>query len=156
MDVRHVDIAATADGRLYDSVVLINVLEHIDDDDERARRSSGSRSRPGGHICVFVPAFDGLYSDFDRRIGHRRRYRRSHLVEVFDRAGFRIVDARYVNTVGALAWWLFVRQLGQVPTQSWSIAIYDRVVVPVLRRAESKRSPRFGQSLLGVGILHDS
>jgi 2-polyprenyl-3-methyl-5-hydroxy-6-metoxy-1,4-benzoquinol methylase len=155
VDVRHVDIAATADGRMYDSVVLINVLEHIDDD-ENALEKLRQSLRPDGHLCVFVPAFDGLYSEFDHRIGHRRRYRRSRLIEVFDRAGFRIIDARYINTVGALAWWLFVRQLGQVPAQSWSIAFYDRVVVPVLRRAEHKRSPRFGQSLLGVGILHDS
>ena len=84
----------------------------------RTRSRSSARSlRPGGRLCVFVPAFDGLYSDFDRRIGHRRRYRRSHLIEVFDRAGLEIVDARYVNTVGALAWWLFARQLGQVPAQ---------------------------------------
>jgi len=155
VDVRHVDIAATADGRLYDSVVLINVLEHIDDD-ENALAKLRQSLRPNGRLCVFVPAFDGLYSDFDHRIGHRRRYRRSQLIEVFDRAGFKIVDARYINTVGALAWWLFVRQLGQVPAQSWSIAFYDRIVVPALRRAEHERSPRFGQSLLGVGILSDS
>jgi 2-polyprenyl-3-methyl-5-hydroxy-6-metoxy-1,4-benzoquinol methylase len=155
VDIRHVDIAATADGRLYDSVVLINVLEHIEDD-ENALGKLRQSLRPGGHLCVFVPAFDGLYSDFDHRIGHRRRYRRSNLIEVFDRAGFAIVDARYINTVGALAWWLFARQLGQVPAQSWSVAIYDRLVVPVLRRAEATRSPRFGQSLLVVGTMSDS
>ena len=41
-------------------------------------------------------------------------------------AGLEIVDARYVNTVGAIAWWLFARQLGQVPTQRWSVKLYDR------------------------------
>ena len=100
---------------------------------------------------MFVPAFEGLYSDFDRRIGHRRRYRRSQLATTFDEAGLAVVDARYVNTVGALAWWLFTRQLGQVPTQSWSVKVYDRVAVPIIRSLEADRSPRFGQSLLCIG-----
>ena len=104
-------------------------------------------------MCVFVPAFDGLYSNFDQRIGHRRRYRRSQLVTVLDRAGFAIADARYINTVGAVAWWVVARQLGQVPTQQWSVSIYDRLVVPTLRRIEAGRSPRFGQSLFCVGTV---
>ena len=135
----------------FDSVVLVNVLEHIDDDVERARATCATCSRPGGRLCVFVPAFEGLYSDFDRRIGHRRRYRRSQLVTTFDQAGLDVVDARYVNTVGALAWWLFARQLGQVPTQRWSVKVYDRVAVPVIRQLEAGRAPRFGQSLLCIG-----
>ncbi len=134
----------------FDSVVLINVLEHIDDDVD-ALVDLRELLKPGGRLCVFVPAFEGLYSDFDRRIGHRRRYRRSQLVTTFDQAGLAIIDARYVNTVGALAWWLFARQLGQVPTQRWSVKLYDRVAVPVIRSLEDDRRPRFGQSLLCIG-----
>src|SRR4029077_6940346 len=146
VDIRLVDIAATADGRVYDSVVLVNVLEHIDDDASALEKLRGSL-RPGGRVCVFVPAFDGLYSRFDTRLGHRRRYRRSQLVSVLDRAGFAITDARYINTVGAVAWWVVARQLGHVPTEPWSVSLYDRFVVPSLRRVEAGRSPRFGQSL---------
>jgi hypothetical protein len=62
-----------------------------------------------------------------------------------------VIDARYVNTVGALAWWLFARQLGQVPTQRWSVKVYDQVAVPLLRRLEDGRAPRFCQSLLCIG-----
>jgi hypothetical protein len=104
---------------------------------------------------VFVPAFDGLYSDFDQRIGHRRRYRKSQLVSALDRAGFAIEDARYINTVGAVAWWVVARQLGQVPTRQWSVSLYDRLVVPSLRKIEAGRSPRFGQSLFCVGTAKD-
>jgi 2-polyprenyl-3-methyl-5-hydroxy-6-metoxy-1,4-benzoquinol methylase len=134
----------------YDSAVLINVLEHIDDD-VTALADLRDLLKPGGRLCVFVPAFEGLYSDFDRRIGHRRRYRRSQLVSTFDEAGLEVVEARYVNTVGALAWWLFSRQLGQVPTQSWSVSIYDRFAVPFIRRFEEGREPYFGQSLVCIG-----
>src|SRR4029453_4994598 len=129
VDIRLVDIAATADGRLYDSVVLVNVLEHIDDDANALEKLRASL-RPGGRVCVFVPAFDGLYSDFDQRIGHRRRYRRSQLATVLDRAG-------------------------QVPPQHWSVSTSDRLVVPTLRRLEAGRAPRFGQSLFCVGTVRD-
>jgi 2-polyprenyl-3-methyl-5-hydroxy-6-metoxy-1,4-benzoquinol methylase len=154
VNVRLVDIAATADVRLYDSVILVNVLEHIDDDSSALEKLRLSL-KPGGRVCVFVPAFDGLYSDFDQRIGHRRRYRRSQLVSALDRAGFAITEARYVNTVGALAWWVVARQLGQVPTRQWSVSVYDKLVVPTLRKIEAGRDPRFGQSLFCVGTVRD-
>jgi SAM-dependent methyltransferase len=151
VEVLQADVAALgAEDRKFDSVVLINVLEHIDDDAD-ALAELRKVLKPGGRLCVFVPAFEGLYSDFDRRIGHRRRYRRSRLVSTFDRAGLGVIEARYVNTVGALAWWLFSRQLGQVPTQRWSVRLYDKVAVPVIRRLEEDRAPRFGQSLLCIG-----
>ena len=151
VEVLQADVAALGAGdRKFDSVVLINVLEHIEDD-VTALADLREVLKPGGRLCVFVPAFEGLYSDFDRRIGHRRRYRRSQLVTTFDRAGLDVIDARYVNTVGALAWWLFARQLGQVPTRRWSVQLYDRLAVPIIRRLEADRAPRFGQSLLCIG-----
>jgi 2-polyprenyl-3-methyl-5-hydroxy-6-metoxy-1,4-benzoquinol methylase len=150
VEVLQADVAALgAEHREFDSVVLVNVLEHIDED-VTALAELREVLRPGGRICVFVPAFEGLYSDFDRRIGHRRRYRRSQLVTAFDRAGLGIVEARYVNTLGALAWWLTARQLGRVPTRKWSVQVYDRFV-PTIRRFETGREPLFGQSLLCVG-----
>jgi 2-polyprenyl-3-methyl-5-hydroxy-6-metoxy-1,4-benzoquinol methylase len=155
VEVLQGDVAALATGgRRFDSVVLINVLEHIDDD-ANALADLRELLKPGGTLCVFVPAFEGLYSDFDRRIGHRRRYRRSQLVSTFDRAGLGVLDARYVNTVGAVAWWMFARQLGQVPTQRWSVNVYDRFAVPIIRNFEAGREPRFGQSLLCIGQRRD-
>ena len=150
VDVRHADIAALDDDRRYDSVVLINVLEHIPDD-LAALQDLRALLKPGGRLIVFSPAFEGLYSDFDHKIGHHRRYRRSQLITVANRAGLEYVDARYVNSVGAFAWWLFARRLHQTPTQGWSVKLYDRTAVPVLRRFESRRAPRFGQSVFLVG-----
>ena len=134
----------------FDSVVLVNVLEHIDDD-ENTLADLAKLLRPGGRLCVFVPAFEGLYSKFDRLVGHRRRYRRSQLIARLDRAGLQILDARYVNTVGAVAWWLVARQFQQVPTKRGLVNVYDRLAVPLVRRLEHERHPRFGQSLLCVG-----
>jgi hypothetical protein len=68
---------------------------------------------------------------------------------VVDQAGLGVVEAHYVNSLGAIAWWTFSRQLGQVPTQQWSVRLFD-LVVPTLRRLEAEHEPRFGQSLLFV------
>ncbi|MCL4293810.1 MAG: glycosyltransferase [Acidimicrobiia bacterium] len=149
IEVLHADVAGLDDDRRFDSAVLVNVLEHIDDDDA-ALRLIHDVLEPGGRLVVFVPAFDGLYSEFDRSIGHRRRYRRAELISLADRCGYRIVEARYVNSVGAVAWWLMARQLRQVPTRRWSTVAYDRGVVPWLRRMEARREPGLGQSVLLV------
>ena len=109
--------------------------------------------RPGGRLCVFVPAFEGLYSDFDRRIGHRRRYRRSQLVSV-STGPASTWSTRATSTPSAPSrGGSFARQLGQVPTQHWSVTLYDRFVVSSLRKLESGRQPKFGQSLFCVGTV---
>jgi GT2 family glycosyltransferase/2-polyprenyl-3-methyl-5-hydroxy-6-metoxy-1,4-benzoquinol methylase len=133
----------------YDSAVLVNVLEHIQGD-VLALSQARELLRPGGYLLVFSPAFEGLYSEYDRRIGHYRRYRRARLVEVADRAGFEIVGARYVNSLGAFAWWIYARQLRRTPTKRANVVLYDRLVVPTLRRIEERREPRFGQPVFMV------
>jgi hypothetical protein len=100
---------------------------------------------------LFVPAFEALYGNFDSLVGHYRRYRRSRLASLVAAVGFDVVEARYVNSVGALAWWLMVRQLGRFPKSATSIRLYDRTVTPVVRRVEALRPPPFGQSVFCVG-----
>jgi 2-polyprenyl-3-methyl-5-hydroxy-6-metoxy-1,4-benzoquinol methylase len=133
----------------FDSVVLVNVLEHIADD-ARALRSLEKALDAGGALVLYVPAFEALYSDFDRRIGHHRRYRAEQLEALVTEAGLEVVDLRYVNLVGAVAWWVFATKLGQTPTQKWSALAFDRAVVPFVRRIERLWPPPFGQSILCV------
>jgi 2-polyprenyl-3-methyl-5-hydroxy-6-metoxy-1,4-benzoquinol methylase len=150
IDVRRCEISEVPEHDHFDSAVLVNVLEHIEDD-EQALRDLHDRLRPGGRVVVFAPAFDGLYSDFDRRVGHHRRYRKAQLVEVADRAGFSIVDARYVSALGALTWWAYARHMRGIPTASQNVRLWDRLIVPFVRRAETRKPPRFGQSVFLVG-----
>ncbi len=150
VEVLHGDADAAVAGRSFDSAVLVNVLEHIPDD-RAALRALCRGLRPGGTIFLFVPAFEELYGEFDRLIGHYRRYRREQLAELVREAGFEVVQSRYVNCVGAIAWWLMVRCLGRFPNSARSIQLYDRLVTPVVRRIESRWAPPLGQSVLCVG-----
>lgn len=135
--------------RQFDSAVMLNVLEHIEDD---LGVLSDIRSRlvPGGTLVVWVPAFPALLGEFDRRIGHIRRYRRTGLIARARTAGFEVVDCRHANLPGFLAWWLIVRVLRLTPTSGGLASLYDRWVVGAVRAVERRARPPFGQSLLLV------
>ncbi|HEX7095979.1 MAG TPA: glycosyltransferase [Acidimicrobiales bacterium] len=148
--VKQGDVRTCAEDEVFDTVVMINVLEHIDDDVGTLRDVHDALT-PGGHVAVFVPAFEGLYSRFDAEVGHVRRYRRSELATALSRAGFEVPVARYVNLPGAFGWWLVARQLGRRPTDRGLASFYDRTVVPMTRRLEQRIEPPFGQSLLCIG-----
>lgn len=144
------DAMAVLDGTRVNAVVLINVLEHIKDDTHELRLIRAALE-PGGVVAIFVPAHEWLYSRFDRRVGHFRRYSRATLATALSTAGFDVHEIRYVNSVGAVAWWVFARVLKQTPTSGWVVKLHDRVVVPVIRRTEGRWEPRFGQSLVAIG-----
>jgi SAM-dependent methyltransferase len=148
------DASSAAAGRQFDAIVLVNVLEHIEDD-AGALAALRQRLRPGGHLLVLTPAFPELYARFDQLVGHHRRYRRGGLTSLAYRSGLEVVDTRYVNSVGAVAWWTMATRLGRIPTGAWPVRIYDRAVVPWLRRLERGRDLPLGQSVLLVARRPD-
>ena len=133
----------------YDTVVLLNVLEHIPDD-RQALGDIYESLAPGGKLVLWVPAFEALYGKFDQRIGHYRRYKRNELLALMHHVGFQQVTARYTNLPGFFAWWLIVRVLGRAPTTGRLASTYDRYFIPVIRRVERFVRPPIGQSLLVV------
>jgi SAM-dependent methyltransferase len=139
----------------FDAAVAVNVLEHIDDD-VGALRALRSCLRPGGTVALWVPAYEALFSDFDRRVGHHRRYRLSTLAARIDEAGLELVDARYVHGPGAVAWFLYATMRGGTPTASPLTRLYDRAAIPVIRRKEARWPARFGQSVLCVARRPDA
>ena len=148
-------VAEAAPEGPFQAAVLMNVLEHIEDDDDALRRLFEVLDT-GGHLVLWVPAFELLYSDFDRRIGHFRRYRRAGLRAKLAGAGFEVVECRYVNMVGALAWLILARILRRTPTAAGPVAIYDKYFVPVLRRIEDRIRVPAGQSIFAVARKPDS
>ena len=140
---------AVAGMPLHDAAVLINVLEHIPDDDA-VLRELGAALKPGGRLILWVPAYQALYSEFDRKIGHHRRYTKKGLREQLTRAGYVGPELRYHNTVGALAWLIVARLLRRDPTGGAPVKVYDSLFVPVLKRLEGTWGAPFGQSVFAV------
>jgi SAM-dependent methyltransferase len=134
------------------SVVAINVLEHIEDD-SGALRTLASMVEPGGRIVLWVPGYPQLYGDFDRAVGHVRRYTPRTLTSAIVRAGLRPDHVRPVNLLGGIAWWLAVRRGGVGQPRPGLVRTYDRTVVPITRFVERRVTPPFGQSVLGVAVV---
>jgi 2-polyprenyl-3-methyl-5-hydroxy-6-metoxy-1,4-benzoquinol methylase len=149
VEVVEAGILDAAHERLFDAVVLINVLEHIPGQDALLAEIF-QVLKPGGRVIIYVPAFERLYSTFDHKIGHVRRYRRAELVGMLKSTGFAMDSARYVNLPGWFAWWLLVRVFNRAPTDGRAASHYDRLVIPITRRLETRWKPPFGQSLLCV------
>ena len=97
---------------------------------------------------IWVPAFQFLYSQFDKKLGHERRYTKDQLDGDVRRAGYEVVDARYVNVVGWFSWLLMVRLARQEPTSSFTVRVFDKCIVPVVRFVESRIRMPFGQNVL--------
>jgi SAM-dependent methyltransferase len=136
-------------GCSVDNVVLLNVLEHITDDEQLLRRGHEILRRDGV-VIVFAPAFARLYGRMDREAGHHRRYERGELGAVLERSGFEVIDLRYFNTVGFFGWWVNKWMSSPIDSAGTNlqVKIYDRLV-PFLRRADGIIP--LGQSLIAVG-----
>ena len=136
-----------------DAVCMVNVLEHIEED-ERALAVLNRLIGNGGHLCIFVPAMPFLYSKFDESIGHFRRYTKPELVGKFEAAGFEVVDVKYMDMIGILAWGLVNTLLGAKTLNPVMMSIYDTVCVPLTRALEAVVPAPAGKNLLIVGRKH--
>lgn len=132
-----------------DTVIYINVLEHIADDETELRYVYESLDY-GGHACVFVPALQWLYGSVDRSVGHFRRYHKKPLNHLMQSIGFEVVKCQYFDIVGILPWWLLFCVF-KMELKGNQVSIYDKGVVPVMQKVESMIHPPVGKNLLLVG-----
>lgn len=132
----------------WDSVVCLNVLEHIPDD-VAALRNMRAVIRPEGRLVLYVPALPALYGSLDRNLDHYRRYQRGALLSLLRKIGFRCVLVRYVNLFGIIGWFLNSRILGRTILPAGQLQLYDRLA-NLFRVVEEAIGPPIGQSLLLV------
>ena len=132
-----------------DTVVMMNVLEHIEDD-AGALRSLAAVTQPGGRIIIWVPGYMQLYGDFDRKVGHVQRYTPKTLRATVAKAGLDIDVLKPINFLGGIAWWLAVRRGGVGYPDPRLVKIYDRTVVPTTRFIERFVRAPFGQTVFCV------
>lgn len=135
----------------WDTLISINVLEHIEADEAELARYRALLSPQHGHLCLFVPACPGLYAPIDRDFGHFRRYSRGELRDKLVRAGFTVEELHYYNLPGYFAWLASFRILRSRSFNARTVRWFDRLVFPATYWCESRLfRPPFGQSLLAI------
>lgn len=132
-----------------DSVVSLNVLEHIEDD-ELALTHMREILQPNGRLIIVVPAHRWLYGTMDRAIAHWRRYSKSSMAAKLDRADFTLLKQEYMNIPGALGWFVSGRLLRRPLPPSGQLKVFN-LLVPYIKAVEQVFSPPFGLSLVTIG-----
>ncbi len=131
-----------------DSVVFFNVLEHIEDD--RAVLRNLFETVPAGcRVVVLVPYNMKLYSEFDKALGHFRRYSEWELEGKMREAGFEVEKQFFFNKVGIAAWYVANTLGGQKALKPWQLKLYGWLT-PVFRVLDNIL-PTSGLSTVVVG-----
>ncbi|HEX2693279.1 MAG TPA: methyltransferase domain-containing protein [Gemmatimonadaceae bacterium] len=133
-----------------DSVIAVNVLEHVEHDD-KFLQAAYDLLNPGGSLLLLVPATPAIFGSLDRAFEHYRRYTRSGIERSLVHNGFEIEKLDYLNLLGVAAWFVSGRVLHRTTLGRKQVRFYDRWVIPVLRRIESVIPIPIGQSLLVIG-----
>ena len=132
----------------FDTIIYIDVLEHIENDRDELAAASG-RLKSGGHVIVLSPAHQSLYTPFDAAIGHFRRYNRSMLQSITPES-LRVVSLKYLDSIGlsaSAANRLFLRQ--SMPTKE-QLAVWDRWMVPLSQIIDPVIGYSIGKTIVGV------
>jgi SAM-dependent methyltransferase len=156
--VSELDVLSDELNDTFDSVIMINVLEHLRDD-AGTLRSLSRHLEPDGNFIVYVPAFNSLFGDWDDRAGHFRRYSKRQLEHVMRAADLRVVESRYVNLLAIPAWFAFsrlrIRNRPEGPDTALGrdLRVWDRTAVPATRWVEARVRVPVGLNVFAVGTL---
>ncbi|HEY2597469.1 MAG TPA: class I SAM-dependent methyltransferase [Candidatus Dormibacteraeota bacterium] len=135
-------------GHRFDTIICINVLEHVQDD-VAALAAMADVVEPGGAVAILVPAHPALFGRYDEMEGHFRRYSRKDLRRLITEAGLDIVRLHRFNMLGAAGWWFQYRLLKRrIHGQGHFKTL--QALLPALKAVEKRMKPPFGLSLVAV------
>lgn len=132
----------------YHTILYIDVIEHIEDDRAELQRAYEALL-PGGTLIVLVPAFQMMFSEFDKAIGHYRRYTKTRLRAAAPPA-LALHRMFYLDSVGLAASLVNKLMLKQSYPTHGQIRFWDRVLVPVSKLSDKLMMHSFGKSLIGI------
>lgn len=135
-------------GERFDTILYLDVIEHIEDSTAELRRAYELLA-PGGHLLILVPAFNYLYSPFDKAIGHFRRYDKGILTRELPPDLVRI-RTRYMDSVALFASLANKWFLGRSTPTLKQVLFWDRIIVPLSKVMDPLVFHRFGKSLLSI------
>jgi len=149
----HLEECARADlkAERFDTIVCVNVLEHIEDDVQALALFREVVTATNGKVLIFVPAVQRIYGPHDAALGHHRRYSKRSLTAAFKAAGLVTESIRYTNPIGLLGWMYNLYVSGNTEHTSGQVRLFDRLVAPWALPLERVVTPPIGLSLFAVG-----
>jgi SAM-dependent methyltransferase len=133
----------------FDTIIASNVVEHIPDD-HLAISNCRWMLRQGGRLVVLVPAYNLLYNNFDKELGHFRRYNKKTLSALFLAEGFEIVHSEYFNFAGIFGWWFSGTILRKKVLPKNQLTLYNKFI-PLIRLADNLVMRHMGLSVIVAG-----
>lgn len=148
IEVKNTILSEISDSEQFDTILYIDVLEHIEDDFTELEMAA-SLLCDKGKIIVLSPAHNFLFTAFDKKIGHFRRYNRKTLTKLRP-LNTTLTEIKYLDSIG------FFASLGNKlilnsaePTQS-QIVFWDRAMVPISKLIDPAISYSAGKSILAI------
>jgi 2-polyprenyl-3-methyl-5-hydroxy-6-metoxy-1,4-benzoquinol methylase len=132
----------------FDTILYIDVLEHIENDKEEIEMAAFCLNA-GGHLIVLSPAFQFLYSKFDNAIGHYRRYNRKKLKSLLP-ASLKLRSLRYLDSFGFFLSFTNKFLLKQKYPTKKQVHFWDRYIIPLSKMSDNIFNYSFGKSILGI------
>lgn len=132
----------------FDTIVCLNVLEHVDDHEQALVNMRRILEPRQGRLLLLVPSYQGLYSDLDRNLGHFRRYEADELNALLEKTGWKIEESFRLNMAGVLGWFINGPLLKRQRLPTAQLGLYE-LLSPVLLGLE-KRIPK---RPLGLSIV---
>ncbi|MGG6293763.1 class I SAM-dependent methyltransferase [Leptolyngbya sp. AN02str] len=142
-------ITGLAKEQLFDSILYLDVLEHILEDSEEVLQAY-QHLKPEGYLIVLAPAHQCLFTQFDAAIGHYRRYSKLGLKVLLPR-DMKVVRLLYVDCAGLLASLANKLILQQKQPTYWQIKTWDKLMIPVSKKLDRLLQYRLGKSVLLIG-----
>lgn len=118
----------------FDSVLCVNVLEHVKDD-QLVLGHFANLLAPGGTAVLLVPAHPWLYSQVDHTLGHYRRYTHSEFRTKIEKTGLKVERLFGFNRLGTLGWWASGKVLRRRTLSAGQMKTYERLL-PVAKTLE--------------------
>lgn len=132
----------------FNSIVCLNVLEHIKDD-QSALNNLFNLLKPGGVLVLLIPAHQFLFGEIDRSIDHFRRYDKSKISQQLKKIGFKIIKSKRLNFLGALGWFIVGKLLKRNSVEQGNVRIFN-LIAPLVLPVEDLFEPLIGTSILTI------
>jgi SAM-dependent methyltransferase len=128
------DLAEATKNGLFDTIICLNVVEHIEDD-VKVMRNFHDILKPGGRAIILVPHDPSNYTAVDKTLGHFRRYTRKELSSKAEQAGFKVRKCWGFNRVGGLGWRVSGKILRKKTLGAGQMTLFE-MLMPIVRLME--------------------